>query len=69
MKKEGINCEPHLLVRGLGSGEDIVQYASDNEIDEIVIGVTKTSKVGKLVFDSTAQYIILHADCSVISVR
>lgn len=69
LEKEGIECETHLLVRGMTSGEDIVQYASENNVDEIVIGIKKTSKVGKLVFGSTAQHVILESDCPVITVR
>ncbi len=69
LEKEGLTCETHLLVRGLTSGEDIIQYASENNIDEIVIGIKKTSKVGKLVFGSTAQHVILEANCPVITVR
>lgn len=69
LEKEGISCETHLLVRGLSSGSDIIQYASDNEIDEIVIGIRKTSKVGKLVFGSTAQHVILESQCPVVTVK
>ncbi len=69
LQKEGIACETHLLVRGLSSGEDIIQYSTENDIDEIVIGIKKTSKVGKLVFGSTAQHVILESNCPVITVR
>jgi nucleotide-binding universal stress UspA family protein len=69
LQKEGITCETHLLVRGMSSGEDIIKYASENDIDEIVIGIKKTSKVGKLVFGSTAQHVILESNCPVITVR
>lgn len=69
ISKEGIECEAHLLVRGLTPGEDIVEFAKDNKIDEIFIGIEKTSKVGKLLFGSNAQYIILEAPCPVVSVK
>jgi len=66
---EDIPSEPHLLVRGLSPGEDLVQFAKENRIDEIIIGVRRRSKVGKLVFGSTAQYVILNAPCPVVSVK
>jgi nucleotide-binding universal stress UspA family protein len=66
---EDIPSEPHLLVRGLSPGEDLVQFAKENGIDEIIIGVRRRSKVGKLVFGSTAQYVILNAPCPVVSVK
>lgn len=68
-KKNGIEFETHILIRGLAPGEDIVRYAAEKKVDEIIIGVKKRSKVGKLVFGSTAQYIILEAHCPVLSVK
>ena len=41
---EDIPSEPHLLVRGLSPGEDLVQFAKENGIDEIIIGVRRRSK-------------------------
>ncbi len=65
----GAACEVHLLIRGLSPGEDIVQFAQENDIDQIIIGVEKKSKVGKLIFGSTAQYVILEAACPVVTVK
>ena len=68
-RDEGIPCEPHLLVRGMKPGEDLVQFAREHAVDEMIIGIRRRSKVGKLIFGSTAQYIILEADCPVISIK
>ena len=68
-KDKKIPCKTHLLVRGLEAGEDLVQLAKDTDIDEIVIGIKRRSKVGKLLFGSTAQYIILHATCPVLTIK
>ena len=64
-----ISCESVLSVRGLEAGEDLVQLADENKVDEIIIGVRRRSKVGKLLFGSTAQFVILHAPCPVVSVK
>ena len=69
MDAEGIECETHILVRGLTPGEDIVEFAADKKVDEIIIGIEKKSKVGKLLFGSNAQYIILQSTCPVVSVK
>lgn len=69
MEAEGIECETHILVRGLTPGEDIVEFAVDRKVDEIIIGIEKKSKVGKLFFGSNAQYIILESPCPVVSVK
>jgi nucleotide-binding universal stress UspA family protein len=42
---------------------------NENQIKEIVVGVKRRSKVGKLLMGSTAQYVILKADCPVITVK
>ena len=64
-----VPCESILSVRGLQAGEDLVQLAKENKVDEIIIGVRRRSKVGKLLFGSTAQYVILTAPCPVVSVK
>ncbi len=68
-KEDGIPCETHAIVSSLSAGEDLVQFAQENDIEEIVIGVRRRSKVGKLLFGSNAQYIILQAPCTVVSVK
>ena len=68
-ESDGIACEEHLLIRGLEPGEDLVQFAEENEVDEIVIGIKRRSKVGKFLFGSTAQYVILEAPCPVLTVK
>lgn len=69
VQSAGIPCQSHMLVRGLSAGEDLVQYAVEHQIDLLVIGVYRRSAVGKLVFGSTAQYVVLNAPCPVLSVR
>lgn len=68
-ENKGLSCETHLLIRGLMPGEDLVEYAKEKGIGEIFIGIRRRSKVGKLLFGSTAQYVILHAGCPVVTVK
>ncbi len=67
--QKNIPCETHLLVRGMEPGEDIVAFAKERAADEIILGVKSRSKVGKLIFGSTAQAVILQAHCPVVTVR
>ncbi len=67
--KLDLPCETHLLVRGHTVGEDIVEYAKEQKVDEIIVGVKSRSNIGKLLFGSTAQYVILRAPCPVTTVR
>ena len=62
-------CETHASVTFLTAGEDLVQFAKNNQIDCIFIGVKRRSKVGKLIFGSTAQQVILEAPCPVVTVK
>ena len=67
--EDNISCNTHLLIRGLSPGEDIVEFAKENNVDEIIVGVKRRSKVGKILMGSTAQYVILKAHCPVVSVK
>ena len=67
--EEKIACETTFSVRGREPGENLVLLARENKIDEIIIGIKKRSKVGKFIFGSTAQYVILEAPCPVLTVK
>ncbi len=68
-KIDDIPCEALAVVSVLSPGEALIEFARNNAIDEIVIGVKKRSKVGKLMFGSNTQYVILEADCRVVTVK
>ena len=69
LDQKGIGCQTHLLIRGVEPGEDLVRFATDHDVEEIIMGIRRRSKVGKLLFGSTAQYVILNAPCPVVSVH
>jgi len=68
-QKDGVACEMKVIFGDSAAGESIVEYAADNRIDEIIIGIEMKSKVGKLIFGSTAQHVILEAPCAVLTVK
>lgn len=59
----------HLVISGRQPAEDLVEFAVCNNSDAIVIGIKKRSRAGKLLFGSTAQYVILNAPCPVVSTK
>lgn len=61
--------ETHLVVSSNSTGKNIIWFAEIGDVDEIIIGARKRSKVGKLLLGSTAQYVILNAPCPVISIK
>jgi nucleotide-binding universal stress UspA family protein len=68
IEAKGISCDTHLLIRGMSPGEDLVKYALEQEIGEIILTIQRKSKVGKLIFGSTAQHVILNAPCPVVTI-
>lgn len=68
LEKEKITCDTHLLIKGHDAGDDIVQFAKENNIDEIIIGAEKKSRVEKFFLGSVAQHVVIHAHCPVVIV-
>ncbi len=69
VETEGIACRTDLLIHGMEPGRDLVEFAIANDVDLMAIGIVRKSKVGKLFFGSTAQYVILNAPCPVLSLK
>ena len=73
IKEQFINTEipyrVHRLVDVYSPGEQLVKFSENKDYEFIFIGISKRSKVGKLLFGSTAQYIILNAPYPVITVN
>ena len=69
IQDEKIDYRVQLLVTAQESGEKLVAFADEQDFDLIFLGIIKKSKVGKLLFGSTAQFVILNAPCPVVSIK
>jgi nucleotide-binding universal stress UspA family protein len=69
MNGENIPFKTTLLVSSSTAGEEIVRHLAVKNSKEICLGVRRRSKVGKLLFGSTAQYVILFAPCPVVTTK
>ena len=65
----GVPWSLHQPVRGREASEEIVLAAQEARADLIVIGLRHRSPVGKLLMGSTAQSVLLDAECPVLAVK
>ena len=62
----------HTIVRptdGVSAADSLLGTAEAVDADLIVIGIRRRSAVGKLITGSTAQAVLLAADCPVVGVK
>ncbi len=69
LEDDDIPYEVQLIVASSVIGEQLVKFAEDENVDLIFIGAVVKSRVRKLLLGSTAQYVILHAPCPVVTVQ
>jgi len=56
-------------VRGREPNEEILSVAHERRAELVVIGLRRRSAVGKLLMGSTAQRVLLEAECPVLAVK
>jgi nucleotide-binding universal stress UspA family protein len=65
----GVRCEGRAPV-GVGRlSAAVLEVADEVGAEQIVIGIRRRSRVGKIVLGSDAQDILLKADCDVLAVK
>lgn len=69
LKAAGITHTIRQLAVGENAADAILESAKEVHASLIVIGVRKRSPIGKLILGSTAQRVLLDADCPVIAVK
>jgi nucleotide-binding universal stress UspA family protein len=60
-----VTVESHQYIRGNAPIEDLLEAAEEFDVDEHIIGIRKRSPVGKMMFGSTAQNLLLESDIPV----
>jgi nucleotide-binding universal stress UspA family protein len=69
LSEAGISFEIRQPVRGKDAAQEVLDAAEDTSAELIVIGMRPRSAVGKLLLGSTAQTILLRAECDVLAVK
>lgn len=65
----GIDHELHQVVQAQSPADEILAVAAEVGADLIVLGLRRRSPVGKLFLGSSAQQILLEAECPVVAVK
>ncbi len=65
----GVTYELRRTTRTKQTADEILDAAREVGADLIVIGLRRRSPTGKLLFGSTAQQVLLEADCDVLAVK
>ena len=61
--------EVHLIVRGANAGDDLVHFARENDVDEIVVGFVPRPRIGGMIFGSNHRRVVAKAPCPVVTVH
>jgi nucleotide-binding universal stress UspA family protein len=69
LAESGVRYEVRQLVRGVDPADEVIDAAAETGAELIVIGLRRRTPVGKLILGSTAQRILLEADCPVLGVK
>lgn len=67
-EQANIQCETKILYHGISEEDELLEFAKKNNIDEIILGARKRSKLGKFLIGSVAQHLILGSVCPVLTV-
>lgn len=69
LTRRGVRYEIRRPTDGAPAAEAMLSAAADIDAGMIVIGIRRRSAVGKLITGSSAQAILLGADCAVVGVK
>ncbi|MCQ9164462.1 universal stress protein [Arthrobacter sp. STN4] len=69
LENAGIGHEIRQPQRAGSPADELLRIAAEDEASLIVIGLRRRSPVGKILFGSTAQEVLLNADCPVVAVK
>ena len=57
-----------VIVRGISPPDEILRYAEENDVSLIVMGTCGRSALGRFFFGSTAEKVVRHSHCPVLTV-
>jgi len=69
LRDSGVPYTVRKICLGRTPAEELVRVAKEEEAELIVIGLRRRSPVGKILLGSTAQDVLLNAECAVLAVK
>ena len=69
LEESGVPFTLEQVVTGHDGADGVLAAAREHDASVIVIGLRRRSPTGKLLFGSTAQKVLLEADCMVLAVK
>ena len=69
LEQEGFDGTSVVRPIAVAAGNELLQIAEAREVELIVVGLAKRSRVGKALLGGDAQAVLLTASCPVLSVR
>ena len=67
LAEQGVDADVRQLAPDADPARELVAAAADADL--LVVGIRRRSPVGKLLLGSTAQRVLLEADCPVLAVK
>jgi nucleotide-binding universal stress UspA family protein len=69
LTRDGLSHEVVIITDAIDVADEVLKVADDTDAEMIVVGLHRRSPLGKALMGSTAQKIMLGANCPVLSVR
>ena len=69
LAEQGVDADVRQLAPDADPARELVAAAADADAELLVVGIRRRSPVGKLLLGSTAQRVLLEADCPVLAVK
>lgn len=69
LRAEGFDVEVEVGLIAVAAAAELLRIARENDVDLIVVGLAKRTRVGKVLMGSDAQRVLLGSECPVLATR